>query len=295
MIGRLLLVAVFVVAAVGKLLDRDATARSLIEFGMPDGGAPAAAVVLPAVELAVAALVATDATSVAGAAAASALFVAFTSAMVVNLARGRAPTCTCFGQGHAARVGPATVARNLVLGAVAVAVAWSNSDVSAPVAAAVVAAALAWALVDRRRTSPLRAGDRAPSFVVRDLDGDTRSLEYLGRRDRPLLIVFVAPGCDHCDPLLADVAEWQQAGLFDTVVVASGDESAIRALATRQDLRGVFVDDGARVGRLYGVPGTPSAVAVHDGVVVAPVAGGPSAVRALAASLPARASGDLTR
>ena len=48
---RCLLAAVFVVAAVGKLMDLGGSERALREFGVPAAAAPAGAVVLPVTEL----------------------------------------------------------------------------------------------------------------------------------------------------------------------------------------------------------------------------------------------------
>jgi len=50
--ARLVLAAVFAAAGVAKLLDRKGSAKSLAEFGVPVGLAPAMGVVLPVVELA---------------------------------------------------------------------------------------------------------------------------------------------------------------------------------------------------------------------------------------------------
>jgi thiol-disulfide isomerase/thioredoxin len=118
-LGRLLLVAVFVVAAVTKLLDRGGTRHALAEFGAPQALAGALAILLPLAELAVAALLIPTATAVAGAAGAVALLALFSAAIAISLARGRAPDCHCFGQLHSEPAGPRTLARNAALAAVA--------------------------------------------------------------------------------------------------------------------------------------------------------------------------------
>lgn len=51
--------------------------------------------------------------------AALALLLAFTVAIAVKVGRGDAPPCACFGQVSTAPVGPATLARNLALCALA--------------------------------------------------------------------------------------------------------------------------------------------------------------------------------
>lgn len=115
LLGRALLVGVFVVAAVAKLRDRPATREALGGFGVPARLTDPVAVALPVVELATAGLLVPRATAVVGAAAATALLSVFTIAIAVSLARGRRPACRCFGQLSAAPVGARTLIRNAAL------------------------------------------------------------------------------------------------------------------------------------------------------------------------------------
>ena len=110
--SRLLLAAVFVVAAFGKLADRDGTGKTMVAFGMPAPAAPALAVLLPIAELAVAVLLLPAASALAGALGALTLLLVFSVAIAANLARGRTPDCHCFGQVHSEPVGARTLARN---------------------------------------------------------------------------------------------------------------------------------------------------------------------------------------
>src|SRR6185437_2970719 len=69
-----------------------------------------------------------------GAAGALALLALFTVAIAVNLARGRAPACHCFGQLHSAPANGWTLARNgalLAVAAFALAAAWREDAPSA--------------------------------------------------------------------------------------------------------------------------------------------------------------------
>jgi len=116
---RILLAAVFVVAAVAKLADLEGARRAVRDFGSPERLAGLLAAGLPAAELAVAALLIPGSTAVAGAAVALALLLVFTSAIAAGLARGRAPDCHCFGQLHSSPAGPATLVRNGALAALA--------------------------------------------------------------------------------------------------------------------------------------------------------------------------------
>lgn len=124
--GRLLLAVVFTIAGVTKLRDRPGTRRSLESFGVPPTLAPAAGVVLPILELVVAAALLSVPTAAYGAAAALGLLGIFVVAIAINLAKGRAPDCHCFGQLHSAPVGPRILVRNGLLAVVAFIVMTTN-------------------------------------------------------------------------------------------------------------------------------------------------------------------------
>lgn len=117
--ARILLAAVFVVAAVAKLADMEGTRRAVREFGAPGRLVGLLAPALVLAELAVAVLLIPGSTTVAGAAGALALLLLFVVAIATSLARGRAPDCHCFGSLHSEPAGPATLARNGALAAVA--------------------------------------------------------------------------------------------------------------------------------------------------------------------------------
>jgi thiol-disulfide isomerase/thioredoxin len=118
-IARILLAAVFVVAAVTKLADLDGARRAVRDFGAPERLGRVLAPALVVAELAVAGLLIPGSTAVVGAAGALALLLLFVVAIAVSLARGRTPDCHCFGSLHSAPAGPATLARNGALAAVA--------------------------------------------------------------------------------------------------------------------------------------------------------------------------------
>ncbi len=122
--SRIILIGVFGLSAVTKLLDR-AGARAAIEgFGVTGRLVPIGSVLLPLAELAVAAGLAVPVTLELGALGALSLLVLFIVGIAVNLARGNRPDCNCFGQLHSAPIGWRTVARNVVLAALAGLVLW---------------------------------------------------------------------------------------------------------------------------------------------------------------------------
>lgn len=133
--ARLVLAAVFALAGVAKLADRDGSRRAMEGFGVPTRMSGVVAVILPVAELAVAIALVSTSFAWWGALSALGLLTAFVVGVVVNLSRGRHPDCRCFGQLHAAPVGRSTLIRNVVLAAVAGYVVWQGRlDAGASVA-----------------------------------------------------------------------------------------------------------------------------------------------------------------
>lgn len=132
LIARLLLSAVFGVAGAAKLADQAGSRQALIAFGVPNVLANPLGVVLPAIELVVAASLLPIASAWFGAIAALSILSLFILGMTFNLAQGRTPECNCFGQAHSAPISWSTVARNAVLATVAGFVVWSGNDAVGP-------------------------------------------------------------------------------------------------------------------------------------------------------------------
>jgi len=129
LIARLILAAVFAVAGVAKLLDRNGTRQGLEGFGLPARVAGPGSIVLPLVEIAVAILLLPVDTAWYGGVAALVLLLAFIGGIAYNMYKGRAPDCHCFGQLHSEPAGWSTLIRNGVLAAIAVfVIARSPSD-----------------------------------------------------------------------------------------------------------------------------------------------------------------------
>ncbi len=98
--ARLLLAAVFAVAGIAKLLDRDGSRQALIGFGVPERLAPPLAILLPLAELIVAVALLPLVFAWWGAIGALALLGLFVVGIAISMARGEAPDCHCFGQIH---------------------------------------------------------------------------------------------------------------------------------------------------------------------------------------------------
>ena len=122
---KLALAAMFAFGGFAKLNDRGPSRRMLMEFGAPEWLNPSLVIALPCVELVVALALWLPATDFVGAVAATLLLAIFTTAIGYQLARGRAPTCNCFGAAGAAPISARTLARNVGLTAAAALLAWA--------------------------------------------------------------------------------------------------------------------------------------------------------------------------
>ncbi len=119
LILRLTLAGVFATAAFGKLFDREGTEKAFANFGVPELMRQPLARVLPIVELAVALALLFVSSSWVGSVGAASLLIVFLGGMVYQLAKGNTPDCHCFGQLHSEPVGFSSIARNIVLLAMA--------------------------------------------------------------------------------------------------------------------------------------------------------------------------------
>jgi hypothetical protein len=121
---RTVLAVVFGVAFASKIRTRAAFAefaRSLGDVGWLRGRSRrAAAGAIPAAEAGTALLLVPPATAAWGFGAAAARLAAFTAVTASGVARGQRIRCRCFGAG-ASQIGPAQIARNVVLLALALA------------------------------------------------------------------------------------------------------------------------------------------------------------------------------
>jgi peroxiredoxin len=318
-LARLGLMAVFGIAAIGKLADRVGTRRAVAGFGVPETLVGTVALGLPVAELLIAGALVPVASAMWAAVAAVALLIVFCAAIVRLLARGEAPDCYCFGSLGSAQVGRGTLVRNLMLvglaGFVAVAerahgggsISRFFADLGAVaivlgIAIALAAAfswqlfaqngrllervtALEWALglsVDETSTRQLAIGDPAPDFALADLDGEIVTLESLLRPGRGVSLVFTDPGCDHCNAVLPGLARDRGEGEPMLGVISRGSQVANRAKAQEHGIARVLLQEDFEVGKAYGNHGLPAAVLIDAaGRIASAPAGGAEAVIAL--------------
>ena len=142
-------------------------------------------------------------------------------------------------------------------------------------------------------TTALPVGAAAPEFEVAGADGTLMTLTGLRSAGHPVLLIFTDPDCGTCRSLLPDVAAWQ-AGYrerFTAALISRRPVLTSAGAAAHPRLTHVGVQRDREVAVAYAYAGTPSAVVVSaDGRIASRVAAGPDGVRALAASLLARAA-----
>lgn len=117
--ARVILASVFLLAGTAKFVDPVGSRKALRDFGLPPLLARPLVVLLPLLELAVAAILIPVSLAWYGAWGALGLLTAFLAAVGIAMLRGRKPDCHCFGQLHSAPVGWSTLVRNIALAACA--------------------------------------------------------------------------------------------------------------------------------------------------------------------------------
>jgi peroxiredoxin len=247
--ARLILIAVFAVAALSKLRDRRGTREAVVNMGLPAVTAPVVSIALPLIELAIAVLLSLSASVKPGALAAAGLLLAFTVLVAVNLALGRTPDCNCFGEMSSSPIGWRTMVRNVVLAGLAALVAWRGSSVphwpasfttadratfSLALAGFLLLILLSLMLFNLLRQNGrillrlealeqgqpaaaqqpgdqgLPVGSPAPTFALQGLHGETLTLDALRAEGKPVMLVFSDPNCGPCNELMPEIAAWQR-------------------------------------------------------------------------------------
>lgn len=112
---RIILAIIFGVAGVAKFADLVGSRKALAGFGVPASLIPAVAIGLPAVEIVIAAGLLNVELSWFAAIGGISLLTVFSIGMIVQISRGNAPDCHCFGQLHSEPVGVKSLVRNIII------------------------------------------------------------------------------------------------------------------------------------------------------------------------------------
>ena len=117
----------------------------------------------------------------------------------------------------------------------------------------------------------LPVGAQAPGFTLAELEGETRTLESLRARGRPVMLVFVSPGCGPCRRVFREVDRWQGAlsDRLTVAVISSGTAAENLPIAREHGISGMLLQEDVEVMRAYRVRQTPSALLVTPGGAIA--------------------------
>lgn len=112
---RLALFGILAIAGVGKLLDREGSEKAVAAFGTPEPFVKTFAILIPIAELIFGFCFLFVTYSWTGAAGALLLMVTFIGGMLIQMIKGEAPDCHCFGQIHSEPVGAKSLIRNILI------------------------------------------------------------------------------------------------------------------------------------------------------------------------------------
>ena len=141
----------------------------------------------------------------------------------------------------------------------------------------------------RAASSPpvgLAVGTAAPSFRLSGLSDETLTLEALRTPGKPIVLLFVDPGCGPCTALLPEVGRWQReyTGKLTVALISRGTVEANRHKTAEHGVTPILLQRDREVAQDYQANGTPSAVIVRaNGTIGSPLAQGADAIRALVA------------
>ena len=114
--ARLCLGGVFLVSAIGKMMDREGTAVSMSRYPfLPSGFGRFIAYTFPVLELAVAVMLILGLLTRLAAVISVGMFLLFIVLTAYDLTRGSSQSCHCFGRISAEKLTPVALVRNVVL------------------------------------------------------------------------------------------------------------------------------------------------------------------------------------
>jgi thiol-disulfide isomerase/thioredoxin/uncharacterized membrane protein YphA (DoxX/SURF4 family) len=316
---RIALSVVFSLAGITKLMDQPGTREAVRNFGAPKATAPAVALILPFVELAIAIGLLFSATTAVSSIGGLLLLGVFIVAISVNLARGQTHDCHCFGQLYSRPLGWPTLVRNIVFALGAAFVFWQATLTASPDVVSTLAtlSATGWALLGlvvavivavfvylyerHRKAEAARVGPEglpidtiAPDFELPAYHGGTKSLTSLLAHGRPLLLLFTSPYCGPCIVIFKEIKEWQEAhrDQLTIAVITRGTIKDNFVNVARNSLGEVLLQKDREVGEKYGGLATPTGVVINpDGRIASRVGAGADEIRSLLRNVLGNANG----
>ena len=322
-IVRLVLTAIFSLAAVTKLTDQRGTREAVVNFGAPKSAAPAIAILLPIAEFAIAIGLLFAGTSYWSAWAALMLLLLFILAISINLSRGETHDCHCFGQLYSRPLGWPTLVRNVLFAIGAAFIIWQhllgfdppilptlteavNSAGTAQlvlIGVATLAFVIGFMYWRRRATKRaveeaegLAIGSPAPHFELESYEGGTQTLPQLLKPGKPLLLIFTNPHCGPCIVLFEEISEWQKAHgqMLTIALITRGTIKDNFVNVARNQLGQVLLQGEQNISAEYRARATPNAVVVdQQGRIASKVVGGAEDIRALLEQVLVSSNGSL--
>jgi thiol-disulfide isomerase/thioredoxin/uncharacterized membrane protein YphA (DoxX/SURF4 family) len=306
---RIALSVVFSLAGITKLMDQPGTREAVRNFGAPEVSAPAVALILPFIELAIAIGLLFSATAAASSISGLLLLGVFIVAIGVNLARGQTHDCHCFGQLYSRPLGWPTLARNVIFALGAAFVFWQATINASPdivstlatlsptgwallgLAVALILAVFAYFQQRHRKALAARVGPEglpidsiAPDFELPAYHGGTRSLRSLLEHGKPLMLLFTSPHCGPCIVIFKEIKEWQELhkDQLTIAVITRGTIKDNFVNVARNSLGEVLLQKEREVGEKYGGLATPTGVVITpDGRIASRMAAGRDEIRGL--------------
>jgi thiol-disulfide isomerase/thioredoxin len=313
---RLGLSVVFGVAGVAKVLDQRGTREAVTNFGAPASWSAPLALLLPLAEMAVALGLLFSATAWGSALSALLLLGLFIAAIGINLSRGRAPECHCFGQLYSRPLGWPTLVRNIVFAVCAGFVVWQGQQAIQastlllseklggrqyfPLVAFIGMAIVVASVIYFQRARAKKAGSShkhpapdlqglplgavAPAFQLPAYHREHTSLGELLDPGKPVLLIFSNPNCGPCAALFGELAQWQRT-YPDQVTIAVITQGTIKenfVNIARNDLRNILFQNQREIAEQYQCLATPTGVLVSpDGGIASTPAAGADKIRDL--------------
>lgn len=111
-------------------------------------------------------------------------------------------------------------------------------------------------------------GERAPVIRATAMDGTLVELGRPAKRERALLLIFVAASCPICKKLIPAVKSFSKAENLDVIFVGDGGVDDQRRLVERFELGGYLFLNSPEVGLRFQVAKLPYAVLLGDNDVI---------------------------
>lgn len=130
----------------------------------------------------------------------------------------------------------------------------------------------------------LPIGAPAPAFAATTLDGERVTLDDLLAANRPLLLVFVAPGCSMCAALLPQLADEERRdnARLSFALLSTGSVAENREKFAGRGIENILLQNDAEIAATYHPKWTPGALLIStDGSVASHIAYGTDEINKL--------------